>query len=193
MSEKKYNREDFYPSYYHDPELIKLAKPITTLVFDIDGVFTDAGIYLDSNGEHSKRFNIQDGLGIMLAHEAGLKVAVITGQSSPAVDKRMNILKINNYYHGFIDKREPINDLKNKYNLSWNEIAYLGDDWVDLSCLASVGFPVAVNNAVPEVKEAAKLVTLASGGHGAVREFIQFILYTQNKLQTILNKFNQPA
>lgn len=182
-----------YPEYFKDQTLLDLAKKVTTLVFDIDGVFTDGGLYLDPAGNLSKRFDVQDGLGIVLARKAGFRIAVITGQKSEAVSMRMEILKITDYYAGYIDKRDSIAHLKDKYQLEWSQMAYLGDDWIDLPPMLCVGLPVAVQNALPEVKQHAKIVTTAQGGHGAVREFTSFMLHSHNKLQTIIETFTKPT
>lgn len=181
-----------HPAYYNDQTLLTLAKNISLMVFDLDGVFTDGGLYFDPNGGLHKRFDVQDGLGIMIAREAGLKVAVITGQDSEAAAARMKMLKITDYYYGFVDKRDSIHNLRQKYDLEWSQISYLGDDWIDLAPMNMVGLPAAVHNAQLEVQAAARLLTRAPGGRGAVREFIQFILHAQNKLQPLLDRFSNP-
>lgn len=190
----KYNvsRTSAAPGYYDDPELLALAKNIALMVFDLDGVFTDGGLYFDPGGGLHKRFDVQDGLGILMAREAGLKVAVITGQDSEAAAARMKMLKITDYYYGFVDKRDSIHNLRMKYDLEWSQISYLGDDWVDLAPMNMVGLPAAVHNAQPEVRAAARMLTRAPGGRGAVREFIKFILHAQNKLQPLLDRFSNP-
>lgn len=163
-----------------------IAANIRMLVLDVDGVLTDAGLYYDSEGQELKRFNAQDGLGIKILLRMGIKVGVITGLKSQAVRARMSALGIDDYAEG-IDQKLPILDqMRQKHDLSWEEMAYVGDDWIDLVPLSKVGLSVAVANAQPEVKEAAIYVTQACGGHGAVREVVRLILDAQGKISTAM-------
>lgn len=169
------------------------AKKIRMLVLDVDGVLTDGGLYYDLQNQVMKRFNVQDGLGIKLALSSGIGVAVITGLVSPAVEKRINDLGITDYYAGFQDKRQCLKEIKDRHNLEWDEIAYLGDDWVDLAVMLQVGFPLAVANAQPEVKNIANYVTAACGGNGAVREVIRLLLMSQGKYEAVLKQWSYPC
>ncbi|HEU6438215.1 MAG TPA: HAD-IIIA family hydrolase [Nitratidesulfovibrio sp.] len=166
-----------------------LARSISLLVLDVDGVMTDGGLYYDDEGRVTKRFNVQDGLGIKLAQAAGITVAVITGLTSGAVEARIRSLGIKDYHAGFLDKSECIDGIRRKYNLEWSQVAYLGDDWVDFGPLKLVGLPMAVANAQPEVKALARYVTTVSGGHGAVREVIRFLLDQQGVLNRMLESW----
>ena len=173
--------------------LARLAR-VKLLILDVDGVMTDGGLYFDAEGRVIKRFNVLDGLGIGIARKQGLKIAVITGQDVPAVAARMRQLRIEDYFAGFIDKRDSYEMCRAKHNLSSDEVAYLGDDWVDLPILAVVGMPMAVANAVPEVRAAATYITTLAGGHGAVREAIHLILHSKGVLETALDEWlEQPA
>ncbi len=158
------------------------AKSVRILLCDVDGVFTDGGLYYDDNGKVSKRFHVQDGLGVKLAQDAGLEVGVVTGLESESVRNRMSELGIKEYYAGKFDKEEILKEISQRKNFQFREIAYVGDDWVDARPLNRVGLPVAVANAQQEVKDLAKLVTTIPGGSGAVREVINFILRAQNKM-----------
>lgn len=169
------------------------AEKIRMLVLDVDGVLTDGGLYYDLQSQVMKRFNVQDGLGIKLALSSGIGIAVITGLVSPAVESRIKDLGIQDYYAGFQDKRNCLKEIKEKYSLQWDEIAYLGDDWVDLAVMLKVGFPLAVANAQPEVKNIAKYVTAACGGDGAVREVIRLLLMAQGKYEAILAQWSYPC
>ena len=162
------------------------ARKIKLLVLDVDGVLTDCGLYYDASGQCMKRFNAMDGLGIKDIADYGIQTAVITGLASEAVRARMKDLRITLYVEGETRKVPPLDEFRKKCGIDWSEIAYIGDDWVDLAPMAKVGFPVAVANAMPEVKDAAMAVTELSGGNGAVREAICFMLRAQGKLEALL-------
>ncbi len=157
------------------------AKNVKCLVLDVDGVCTDGKLYYDCEGNVSKSFNAQDGLGIMTAHALGLRIAIITGRKDALVEARVKALQIEDYYPGFHAKLEPLQDIMQKHNLTQDEVAYVGDDWIDLDPMLHVAYPIAVANAVDEVKEIAKFVTRKNGGEGAVREAIEHIFKAQGK------------
>lgn len=159
----------------------KLLENIKMLVMDVDGVMTDGGLYYDSAGQVTKRFNVQDGLGIKLAQAAGLELGVITGLSSPAVEARIKELGIRHYFHGFTNKVPLLQKIAETANIPCEQMAYIGDDWVDAGPMLMVGFPMAVSNAQPEIKELAAWTAACAGGKGAVREAIRFILSSQNR------------
>ncbi len=169
---------------------IQTAKDIRLLVLDVDGVLTDGGLYYDLQNQVMKRFDVQDGFGIKIALNTGITVAVITGLISSAVENRIRELGIIDYFAGYHDKRECLEELRDKYGLDWKHIAYLGDDWVDLAAMSMVGLPLAVANAQPEVKSAAHYVTLARGGQGAVREVIRHLLTAQGKYDAALSAWS---
>lgn len=160
---------------------------VSLLVLDVDGVLTDGGLYYTADGSVTKRFNVQDGLGIGLARQNGVRVAVITGQDTPSVAARMRDLHIDDYFPGYTDKYAHYETVRQKYGLGPEEVAFLGDDWVDLTVMRAVGVPLAVANAQPEVKDAALYVTAASGGNGAVREAVRCILYCRGQLDLSFN------
>ena len=151
-------------------EAIRRAERVRLIIFDVDGVLTDGGIYIGPDGELFKPFFCRDGLGITLAHRAGLKTAIITGRESEHLRYRAKELHITEVYQGNLDKRAAYADLKAKLGLADEEIAYFGDDLVDLPIMGQVGFPAAVADAVQEVKRAAVLQSDYPGGHGAVRQ-----------------------
>lgn len=164
-----------------DQDILPMAARIRMLIIDVDGVLTDGGLYYDSEGRIMKRFNVQDGLGIKLAQTSGLELAVISGLSSPAVESRIMELGITNYFQGHKNKFPLIEKLAAENDTGLEQIAYLGDDWVDASAMLRIGLPMAVANAQPEILRIAKWVSQATGGHGAVREAIMYILRAQNK------------
>jgi len=152
---------------------------IRLVVFDIDGVFTDGRFYLSDQGVESKAFSTQDGFGIRRLLESGVDVAVISGRSSPAVERRMQELGISHVFQGCGDKIAAFEDLIGRLGLTADHCAYAGDDVPDLPLLRQVGCAIAVANAVAEVREACDLVTSACGGSGAVREICDRVLAAQ--------------
>lgn len=163
------------------------AHNIRLLILDVDGVMTDGSLYYEDTGLCMKRFNVLDGIGIRLAKEAGLSIAIVSGMDAPCVERRLKDLGISDYHPGINNKHAHIDKLRVQKNLQWNEIAYVGDDWVDLAPMTSVGLPIAVDNAVPEVKKLALYITKRKGGDGAIREVIDLLLIYQNKKEALLH------
>ena len=163
-------------------------KKIKMILMDVDGVLTDGGIILGNEGLEIKIFNVQDGMGITLARKAGLKIGIITGRNSEAVSSRAQELEIDELSQGHFDKLSSYMSIKEKFGFTDEEIAYIGDDMVDLPILNRVGFSVAVANAREEIKPCVDYVTTASGGKGAVREVIDLILKTLGKWDEAIEK-----
>ncbi len=153
----------------------KLSK-VKLLILDVDGVLTDNGVYVGSDGNEFKKFNIQDGFGIYLVQKAGVQVALLSGRYSKATEFRAQELKIEHVYNGYTDKLKIYQELKEKLSLQDEEIAFVGDDLPDIPVLENVGVPMTVANAQPEVKKVAEYLTKTPGGQGAVREIINLIL-----------------
>ena len=143
---------------------------------DIDGVLTDSGIYLGDSGQEFKKFNAHDGMGITLVIRSGIVPFIITGRTSEAVARRARELSIPEVYQGAKRKEECLEDISSRLGVALSEIAYVGDDIADLSVLTRVGLPMAVGDAVAEVKQVAKYVTQARGGDGAVREACEHVI-----------------
>ncbi len=162
-------------------QIEKLAKKIKLLILDVDGVLTDNTIYLDDRGIESKKFNVADGMGIWLASKAGIEVALISGRPSKATEFRALHLKIKHVYWGELNKIRAYQKVKRSLNVNDDQIAYMGDDILDVPVLKEVGLPICVKNANPTVKKFAKLVTKAKGGEGAVREVVDMILKAKKK------------
>jgi 3-deoxy-D-manno-octulosonate 8-phosphate phosphatase (KDO 8-P phosphatase) len=158
----------------------EVANRIRLVVFDVDGVLTDAGVYQGrtASGEdvELKRFDIQDGLGLKLLEAAGVGVVLISGRVSPATDMRAGELKLEMYQDGGAQKVGHLLRVMERGGIEWGEVAMLADDIPDLAVLRRVGFRAAVANAQPEILEVADFVTRARGGHGAAREFCRAIL-----------------
>ena len=157
-------------------EVLLAAAKVRFLVLDVDGVCTDGKLYFQENGHPVKCFNAQDGIGIKTALLSGIGIGIITGRNDPCVLARMSQLGVKDYYAGFESKLPKLEAIRQKYGLKKEEMAYLGDDWIDLDPMRSVGMPMAVANAVAQVKKEALYITSAPGGEGAVREAIEFLL-----------------
>lgn len=155
---------------------IELAKDIKLLVLDVDGVLTDGGLYYGDDGMAMKRFNVQDGFGIKLAQAAGLEIGVITGLNQKPVEARVTELGIRHYIAGKHDKAPLFREVCAKVGVDPSEAAFMGDDWIDIGAMKAAGLALAVPNGLPEVIDAADWVATRTGGHGAVREAIDFIL-----------------
>jgi 3-deoxy-D-manno-octulosonate 8-phosphate phosphatase (KDO 8-P phosphatase) len=151
------------------------------LILDVDGVMTDNTLYLDDEGVESKKFNILDGMAIWLAQKAGIEVALISGRPSRATEHRASHLKLKHVYLGEVEKKNAYEDLKRRLKVEDGQVAYMGDDILDVPVLKRVGLPICVKNANPAVKKFAHLVTKAKGGEGAVREVVDVILKAKKK------------
>ena len=168
--------------------VLQKAKLIELIIFDVDGILTDGGIYIDHNGNEGRRFNSLDGVGIMMAKIMNIEIAAITGSDCRSIRHRFKKLNINNIYDNKISKLESYIDLKNKLDLSDKKIAYLADDIIDIPIMKKVGLAATVKNAHENVFKYAHYTTEKQGGEGAVREFIDFILKSQKKYNLACNK-----
>ena len=168
-----------------DKPLKEKVAQIKLVISDVDGVLTDGAIYKSGNDEF-KKFNVTDGSGIAMARAAKLPIALISGRYSKATEIRARELKIEDVYNGTLDKIEPYLELKQKYDVQDNEIAFIGDDIIDLPVMQKAGVPIAVNNAIDSVKSIALYVTKKDGGNGAFREAIDWIITTQGRYDEVL-------
>lgn len=171
----------------------ELARRIRFVALDVDGVLTDNGVYVGStaSGEavELKRFHILDGLGIKMLGWAGLEVALVSGRESPATRIRADELGIEYYQDRGARKLPTMHALMERHALEWDEIAFLGDDLADLPVLRRVALPVAVANAVPEVKALARWQTRRAGGEGAVREFAEALLTARGEWNRLVEQY----
>ncbi|MFZ3136482.1 MAG: HAD-IIIA family hydrolase [Thermodesulfovibrionales bacterium] len=174
-----------------DTELRRIAQKIKLLVLDVDGVLTDGSIILDNKDNELKSFHVRDGHGIKMLINAGIRVALITGRHSKVVERRALELGIKDIFQACYDKRVAYKDLSVKYSLNSDEIAYVGDDIVDIPVLMMCGLPVAVSDADDEVKAFAKMVTNKRGGKGAVREICDFLLKAKGLWKEILDGYSK--
>lgn len=170
-------------------DLIEKAKKIELVIFDVDGVMTDGGLFFDNNGDEYKAFNSLDGHGLRMLQECGVKAAVITGRQSELVKYRMRDLGINLLYQGYRDKIPAFEKLLHEVKLDKHQITYVGDDVVDLPIMSQLDFAIAVQNAHPFVKQHAHWITERCGGHGAVRDVVEFILEAKGLLNDKLHSY----
>lgn len=165
------------------------AKDIRLLLLDVDGVLTNGSLLYSGSSVESKAFNTQDGFGLRLLREAGIDVGVITARQSEVVARRAEELKMRFIYQGMPNKNTAFRDIMKISGLSPFEVAYMGDDWLDLVLLQQVGLSIAPANAVHEVKEAVIFVTERRGGEGAVRDACDLILEAQNRTAELLQQY----
>jgi len=162
---------------------------IKLIIMDVDGVLSDGSIILDESGREWKSFNVKDGSGIKYAIRSGLKTALISGRESAVVNRRAEELGIEDVYQLAKYKLTPYESILAKHGLGDDEVAYIGDDLLDLGIMRRVGFAVAVADAHQTVRETAHYVTTALGGKGAVREMIEMILVAQGKWAKIMERY----
>ncbi|HPX61616.1 MAG TPA: phenylphosphate carboxylase subunit delta [Deltaproteobacteria bacterium] len=149
---------------------------VKLLLLDVDGVMTDGSIIYDANGLETKRFNVRDGHGIKMLQRHGIQVGIITGRTSPVVDIRARELGISHVYQGALKKLESYQDVKFKTGLDDSQIAYMGDDIIDVPVMRRVCFSAAPADAIAEVLAVVDFVSSCPGGRGAVRELCDLIL-----------------
>ncbi len=164
-----------------NPNILEKAKKVCYLLLDVDGVLTNGTVFISESGEESLGFSIYDGLGIDLFKKAGLNVGFVSGRTSMAVARRAVALGVSDCYLGISDKIKTYSEILIKHDLKDEQIAYMGDDLIDLAVLRRVGLSISVPNAVDVVKKEALWVTERKGGEGAVREVIDAILFALGK------------
>jgi len=155
---------------------MKLPKIILT---DIDGVWTDGGMYYDQTGNEWKKFNTSDSAGVLFCKKLNIPVGIITGETTNIVKRRAEKLKIDFLYEGISNKLPIAQEICDSLNVSLDEVAYIGDDIGDLSLLLKVGISACPNNASDYIKSKVDFVTQKNGGEGAFREFVETILGTE--------------
>ncbi len=155
---------------------LEQAKAVKLLILDVDGVLTTGAISYDHAGREIKTFHARDGFGMNLLRQAGVEIGLITARSSEALLKRATELKIPHVFQGKRQKIEVFNELLTKLELTAAEVAYMGDDWLDLPLLTKVGLSAAPADAVPEVREVVHYTTRQPGGKGAVRELCDLLI-----------------
>lgn len=154
-------------------------KKIKLFLSDVDGVMTDATIWLDSSMKWKRRFNVLDGMGLLRLKAQNIQIGIITAADADDVRFRFNFLKVDHFYEKSSDKGLALKEIVKKTGFDLSEIAYIGDDLMDLPVIESVGFGATVPNSLEEVQAKADYVTMRRGGEGAVREVCEMILRSQ--------------
>lgn len=170
-------------------ELLARAAKVRLFIFDVDGVLTDGSLTYGADGEMVKTFNVHDGLGIKLLQEAGIKTAIISARRTPIVLARAKDLGIEFVHQGGHDKLTPFKAMLEQVGITEEQVAFIGDDVVDLPILSRAGFAVSVPNGRPEVHARAHYITEAAGGRGAVREACEFVLRATGNYERIMAQF----
>ncbi|MFK4785358.1 KdsC family phosphatase [Fusobacterium sp. MFO224] len=163
---------------------------IKLIVLDVDGTLTDGKLYIDNLGNEMKSFDVKDGLAISQSINQGLKIAIITGKISNIVEKRSKELGITDIIQGSKNKVEDLKKILKKYNFSFEETAYMGDDLVDLKVMKLCALSACPKDAVEEIIQISDFISSKNGGNGAVREFLESILKKQNLWNDIINNFS---
>jgi 3-deoxy-D-manno-octulosonate 8-phosphate phosphatase (KDO 8-P phosphatase) len=152
---------------------------VKAFVFDVDGVFSEGILLIDSEGDLIRSMNIKDGFAMQLAAKKGYPIAIITGGRSESLRKRFNMLGVYDVYLKSSKKMDDFNDFCKKHNLSPEHILYMGDDLPDFPVMEKVGFPTCPSDAVPEIKQISGYISGCRGGHGCVRDVIEQVLRVQ--------------
>lgn len=176
------------PNLPFAPEVLIRAQAVRVVFFDVDGIWTDGGLYFSENGESLKRFNTLDGHGIKLLMRAGITPVVISGRDSPALRARLQQLGIHHAVLGTEDKRPAAQEKLDQLKLGWHEAAAMGDDWPDLPVMRRCALAVTTPQAHTQVAQVAHFITRAAGGHGAVRECCDLILVATGHYNRLLQE-----
>ena len=169
--------------------ILKKAAQIKLVIFDVDGVLTDGSLFMGDDGQEYKAFNSKDGLGMKLLQQSGTPVAIITARQSNVVKLRMKSLGIELLYQGQQEKLPAFEKLLEKLSIDANEVAYVGDDLIDLPIMIRCGLAIAVADSHERVIEQAHWVTEKCGGRGAAREVCELIMAGQGTLENAIQKF----
>jgi len=170
-------------------DILDKAKQIKLVIFDVDGVLTDGSLFIGDGGEEYKAFNSRDGHGMKMLQSTGVEIGIITGRSSNVVEHRMGSLGVKYVYQGRLDKLPAFEDLCRRADVSPEQVAYVGDDVVDLPVLVRAGLAIAVGDAHELVKEHSHWHTPSNGGRGAARDVCELILRAQGHLDDMLRAY----
>ena len=173
----------------YSQDIIERAKKIKVLVLDVDGVLTDGKLIYTDHGEEIKNFQVNDGLGIFLVRNAGIKSAVLTAKGSKIVEKRCEELRIDKIYKNCHYKIEAFDNLLKSFAVEPENICFMGDDLIDIPVLRRVGLAVCPQNAIEEVKAYVHFVSDKNGGDGAVRDVCNLLLKSQGKWEEVTKRY----
>jgi YrbI family 3-deoxy-D-manno-octulosonate 8-phosphate phosphatase len=157
------------------------------IITDIDGVWTDGGMYYDQTGNEWKKFNTSDGAGILLCKKLNIKTAILTGEKTEIVRRRAEKLKVDFLFDGLQDKVEPADKLIADLGISYNDVAFIGDDINDINLLKKVGISGSPANGIKFIKDFVTIVTEKKGGEGAFREFVQTIVLKSFSMDELID------
>lgn len=172
-------------------DILEKARHIKLVIFDVDGVLTDGSLFYGDDGQEYKAFNSRDGHGMKMLIQTGVTIGIITGRNSEVVAHRMHNLGIEHVYQGKLEKLPSYEKLRDKLGLEHHQIAYVGDDVVDLPIMLKVGLAIAVQDAHPLVLKHAHWQTAHGGGRGAARDVSEFIMEAQGTLDAALQHYLQ--
>lgn len=170
-------------------DILDKARHIKLVIFDVDGVLTDGSLFLGDDGLEYKAFHSKDGLGMKLLQASGVEIGIITARTSKVVEHRMHSLDIKHVYQGCLDKSEAFDDLVSRLGLNHAQVAYVGDDVIDLPVMRKAGLAIAVQDAHPLAKRHAHWQTPHNGGRGAARDVCELIMEAQGTLQSQWDRF----
>jgi len=174
-----------------EPTLSERCAGIELLVLDVDGVLTDGGIYVDDDGKETKKFHVRDGAGIAYWKRLGKRVAILSGRQCAAVEHRAKELNLDRVYQGRLEKRPVLEEILRLEGLSAEKACFVGDDLADIPAMSVAGLAITVADAAPEVRAVAHWVTQRPGGHGAVREAIEYLLRAQGRWTEVLRHYQR--
>ncbi|MCE2706409.1 MAG: HAD hydrolase family protein [Proteobacteria bacterium] len=171
-------------------KIIEKAKKIKLLVSDVDGVLTQGELYFNSDGTESfGKFNIYDGFAVTMSNECNLKIAIISGRQSLCSEARNRLLGVDEVHTGVLHKKHKLEEIIKRLKLSHDEVAYIGDDLIDLPAIKISGLSFAPSTAVEEVKQRVDHITNTKCGEGVLREVVELILKSQDKYNNFLNQY----
>ena len=171
------------------PNIARIARNIKLLILDVDGVLTDGSITLDNKGNEYKSFHVRDGHGIKMLLRAGIEVAILTGRESKVVERRASELGIKEVYQKCFNKTAVYHALTEKFSLLDSEVAYMGDDVVDVPVMKKVGMPVTVADAAMGMRKYSLFITKNGGGRGAVREVTDLMLSSKGLWKRMMDEY----
>ncbi|MCI0505354.1 MAG: 3-deoxy-manno-octulosonate-8-phosphatase KdsC [Gammaproteobacteria bacterium] len=170
-------------------EILKRAKNIKLVVFDVDGVLTDGSLFYGDDGQEYKAFNSRDGHGMKMLQESGVQIGIITGRTSEVVLHRMKNLQVQHIYQGRLEKLPAFEELIGKLGMEREQVAYVGDDVVDLPIMLRVGLAISVPNAHDLAKQHAHWITAKPAGAGAARDICEMIMKAQGTYDAAIAKY----
>lgn len=159
------------------------------MVTDIDGVWTDGGMYYDQTGNEWKKFNTADSAGIIYCRMLQIPTAIVTGETTQIVERRAQKLKVDHIYQGVRNKKEVLYELCHEYDIQMKDVAYIGDDLIDIPVLTEVGWSGMPANAFEDLHQYARIITHRKGGEGAFREFVERILKDAGVFNRVMQEF----